>query len=270
MADESTSESSSATTQGRVTGVIVPPPDIRAVVDKTAQFVARNGRSFERKIAGETVSAKFAFLRASDPYHAYYEQKVSEITEQNALEAERAAAAASEPQDSSSSSAEPAAAATDADADTATAADGAADTTAQTAVADDSGAVVVERKAVEAATAKVVKKIKETALEPPDEEQFKIKHPVLSALDQEILYLTAQYTALSGTSFLEGLATREQRNPQFDFLKPTHAHFAYFTALVESYAKVLARTESQMQRCVHASVSYDPLFMVLTVICYVP
>lgn len=29
--------------QGKVTGVIIPPPEIRAVVDKTAQFVARNG-----------------------------------------------------------------------------------------------------------------------------------------------------------------------------------------------------------------------------------
>lgn len=29
--------------QTQVVGVIVPPPDIRAIVDKTAQFVARNG-----------------------------------------------------------------------------------------------------------------------------------------------------------------------------------------------------------------------------------
>lgn len=31
------------TVQGKVTGIIYPPPDIRAIVDKTAQFVARNG-----------------------------------------------------------------------------------------------------------------------------------------------------------------------------------------------------------------------------------
>lgn len=30
-------------TQTRAIGVILPPPDIRAIVDKTAQFVARNG-----------------------------------------------------------------------------------------------------------------------------------------------------------------------------------------------------------------------------------
>lgn len=30
-------------TQTRAIGVIQPPPDIRAIVDKTAQFVAKNG-----------------------------------------------------------------------------------------------------------------------------------------------------------------------------------------------------------------------------------
>jgi splicing factor 3A subunit 1 len=30
-------------TQTRAIGIIMPPPDIRAIVDKTAQFVAKNG-----------------------------------------------------------------------------------------------------------------------------------------------------------------------------------------------------------------------------------
>ena len=64
--------------QGKVTGIIIPPPDIRAVVDKTAQFVARNGKGFEEKIAsrGEGKTAKFNFMKQFDPYHAYYEQKI--------------------------------------------------------------------------------------------------------------------------------------------------------------------------------------------------
>jgi splicing factor 3A subunit 1 len=37
---------------------------------------------------------------------------------------------------------------------------------------------------------------------------------------------------------LAGLAQREQRNPQFDFLKPTHLLFSYFTGLVDAYTKV--------------------------------
>jgi hypothetical protein len=64
--------------QGKVTGIIIPPPDIRAVVDKTAQFVARNGKSFEQRIlsSGEGKTAKFNFMKQFDPYHAYYEQKI--------------------------------------------------------------------------------------------------------------------------------------------------------------------------------------------------
>ena len=73
------------TIQGKVTGIIKPPPDLRAIVDKTAQFVARNGRSFERKIAGETASGKFSFIKPSDPYHGYYEFKVLEFMEKQGL-----------------------------------------------------------------------------------------------------------------------------------------------------------------------------------------
>lgn len=240
MADEQEQE---ATAQGRVTGLILPPPDIRAVVDKTATFVARNGRSFERKIAGETASAKFAFLRPSDPYHAYYEHKLRELAA--ADETPAAAAAVEErPQQQQQEQEQQS--------------DGQQQQQQQNAVTQEApqqqqqqeGDVVAEKKAVEAATAKVVKKLKEQEqLAPPEEEQFKLKHPAaLGALDQEIMYLTAQYTALSGTAFLAGLATREQRNPQFDFLKPTHALFAYFTALVDSYVKVLARADSHMAR----------------------
>ena len=89
--------------------------------------------------------------------------------------------------------------------------------------------------------APVARAAKSMPKEAPTKEEFKIQHPRLSALDSDIIRLTAQYTAVSGKPFLSGLATREQRNPQFDFLKPTHALFAYFTTLVESYAKILVK-----------------------------
>lgn len=37
----------SVATQTHAIGVIVPPPDIRAIADKTAQFVARSGKMYE-------------------------------------------------------------------------------------------------------------------------------------------------------------------------------------------------------------------------------
>jgi splicing factor 3A subunit 1 len=225
MAAEEPQQEHEATVQGRVTGIIYPPPDIRAVVNKTAQFVANNGRAFESRIVGERMSAKFSFLREADPYHAYYEHKVSEFI---AKKAEPLAAQPQQEKEQEQHQQEK--------------------TQEVVKAAETTGDVVVEKKAVQDVTAQVAKKIKETELQPPPEEKFIIKHPTLSALDQEIMYLTAQYTALSGSSFLSGLATREQRNPQFDFLKPTHPLFAYFTALVESYTLVLAKQDAQMKR----------------------
>ena len=51
--------------QGETIGIIVPPPDIKAIVNKTAQFVARNGKSFEERIlaSDEGKSSKFNFLK---------------------------------------------------------------------------------------------------------------------------------------------------------------------------------------------------------------
>ena len=65
-------------TQTHAVGVITPPPDIRAIVDKTAQFVARNGPEFETRILGsEKNNAKFNFLLPADPYSAYYKSKIA-------------------------------------------------------------------------------------------------------------------------------------------------------------------------------------------------
>lgn len=103
--------------QTHAVGVIHPPPDIRAIVDKTAQFVAKNGAprtvmlhccaaccaaaasaisaapcllapnrrcvfragvEFEKRIvANERDNVKFNFLKSTDPYHKYYRSRVS-------------------------------------------------------------------------------------------------------------------------------------------------------------------------------------------------
>ena len=63
-------------------GPLQPPPDIKNIVDKTAQFVARNGPEFEQRILSDNEkkqNPKFAFLQASDPFHAYYVAKVQEL-----------------------------------------------------------------------------------------------------------------------------------------------------------------------------------------------
>lgn len=51
--------------------------------------------------------------------------------------------------------------------------------------------------------------------------------------------LTAQFVARNGRQFLTTVMQREQRNYLFDFLRPQHSLFNYFTKLVEQYTKVV-------------------------------
>ena len=207
---------------GRVTGVIIPPPDIRAVVDKTALFVAKNGKSFEEKIlnSAEGKTAKFNFMRQQDPYHAYYEHRIREIEEgrTNTIAAT-------------------------------------APTNAPPQPVKDASHESVERKTVTTTVkasllhpiARIIQAKKESggAFKPPTPFEFSLGHPSgLLPVDSDVIKLTAQYTAVSGRDFLGALAQREQRNPQFDFLKPTHMLFSYFTALVDAYSKILRPDES--------------------------
>lgn len=63
-------------------GIIMPPPDIKLVVDKTAQFVARNGEAFAKRIMNnERNTTKFGFLQPDNPYHPYYQSKLQEFTD---------------------------------------------------------------------------------------------------------------------------------------------------------------------------------------------
>jgi len=60
-------------------GIIYPPVEIRAIIDKTSHFVAKNGISFEQKIvAQQGFNAKFSFLNPTDPYHLYYRAKLKD------------------------------------------------------------------------------------------------------------------------------------------------------------------------------------------------
>ncbi|XP_073723744.1 splicing factor 3A subunit 1 [Misgurnus anguillicaudatus] len=75
--------------------------------------------------------------------------------------------------------------------------------------------------------------------EPPPEYEFMADPPSISAFDLDVVKLTAQFVARNGRQFLTQLMQKEQRNYQFDFLRPQHSLFNYFTKLVEQYTKVL-------------------------------
>ena len=75
--------------------------------------------------------------------------------------------------------------------------------------------------------------------DPPPEFEFIADPPSISAFDLDVVKLTAQFVARNGRQFLTNLMHREQKNYQFDFLRPQHSLFQYFTKLLEQYTKVL-------------------------------
>lgn len=53
---------------------MIPPPEIKSIIEKTANYVAKNGASFESMIMKvEANNIKFNFLKFNDdPYRPFY------------------------------------------------------------------------------------------------------------------------------------------------------------------------------------------------------
>jgi len=80
----------------------VPPPEIRAIVDKTAEYVAKNSEKFERTVLERHLSdPRFSFLNPWDPYNYYYETTKQYHRSMNEMEPNQGGSPpSSQPQDS--------------------------------------------------------------------------------------------------------------------------------------------------------------------------
>ena len=56
--------------------IVIPPGDLQTVVDKTASYVAKNGRSFEDIVFSKDKS-RFSFLKPGDRHYNYYLHKLN-------------------------------------------------------------------------------------------------------------------------------------------------------------------------------------------------
>merc|ERR1712187_232636 len=190
-------------------GLIFPPADIRGVIDKTAQFVAKCGPEFEQRVLREQNHTKFAFLLPSNPYRPYYEFKVKEFKTGVVEEAKPEV-----PQ----------------------------------AIIDQKAKEEEKKKKKEQLKMITQGERKKKVVKPPPPDQYIVNHPFIAPMDMDIIKLTAQFVARNGQKFLIGLTQRESRNPQFDFLKPTHALFGYFTSLVDAYTKCLMPNKDEVEK----------------------
>jgi splicing factor 3A subunit 1 len=231
-----------------VIGIIRPPPEIRAVADKTALFVSKNGRAFEHKILSSEKgkTPKFAFLHASSPFHAYYEDRIrfyengGDDDEEKRREAQKKEEAAREEEEiKAREEAEK---------------KKKRDAKMKASAVDPVARVLLRSRAVIEEARRVAVKADDGTettngpVPPPTLRHVSLPAPSnVSPAEIEIIKLTAQYVALSGRAdtvhkrdnFLNNLTLREWTNPEFTFLQPRHAHFAYFTALVDGYRTFL-------------------------------
>eukprot|EP01017_Pseudomicrothorax_dubius_P004815 TRINITY_DN1106_c0_g1_i4.p1 TRINITY_DN1106_c0_g1~~TRINITY_DN1106_c0_g1_i4.p1 ORF type:complete len:617 (+),score=193.87 TRINITY_DN1106_c0_g1_i4:258-2108(+) len=193
-------------------GLILPPKKIREIADRTAEFVAKNGSTFEEVLMKEEASnPKFSFLKQGDPYRPYFDSKVVEYA--------KALAAGREIQREETPAPAPA--------------------PAPLPVASTQMTLVQSRD---------FKKEIKREVRPPPPNQFIIQHPKVPPMELEMMKLTAQFVARNGQKFMLELTEREKQNPAFDFLKPNHAQFAYFTSLVDSYSKIIMPRQEELTK----------------------
>ncbi|KAL8641393.1 MAG: hypothetical protein Q9228_001782 [Teloschistes exilis] len=170
-------------------GVVLPPRDIRAIVEKTAGYVARNGVVFEDRIREkEKHNPKFSFLSASDAYNPFYAWRLNEVREGR-------------------------------------------------------GTAVSAGRVGEAVPVSEPEKPKGPAA--PPEFHFSARMPNISAQDLDVVRLTALFVAKNGRSFMTTLSQKETRNYQFDFLRPQHSLYQFFSRLVDQYALLLQAVSAE-------------------------
>jgi len=206
-------------TFGKQVGIIVPPPDIKVIVDRTAQFIARLGKPFEREIiARDGKNKQFQFLYAENHYHAYYQDMIQQIKSGEAaakkLVAEKEKAEAAQREEAARVEEEK-----------------------RKAEEAKKKLTLKEKLYMQLAKLKVAER---TLSEAPPADVYTVRTPsIVYPVDVDIIKLTAQFVARNGRQFLAGLTAREQRNPQFEFLNPAHPLFTFFQKLVDAYAKVV-------------------------------
>ncbi|XP_032510380.1 splicing factor, suppressor of white-apricot homolog isoform X4 [Phocoena sinus] len=99
----STAETTSGVTSTTITtsalasvaAIIPPPPDIQPVIDKLAEYVARNGLKFETSVRAKN-DQRFEFLQPWHQYNAYYEFKKQFFLQKEGAESAQAVSALEE------------------------------------------------------------------------------------------------------------------------------------------------------------------------------
>ena len=268
-----------------IEGIIRPPPEIRAVADKTAIFVAKNGRDFEKRIlnSAKGKTPKFAFLHDSSPFHAYYEDRIVFYANGGSAEEEKKKNDEKKKKDDENndeggkddtekkSDQEKQSESKEGGENTQPKESSKTTRKAKSIVDPVAKSLLAQRAKIKQMNEKKStsedkndtantneekkeeSKEDETTKEEMHTPQVIYTTPLppkgISQCQLEIIKTTAQFTALNhgdnnknSNPFLHELTVLEWQNPIYGFLQPRHAHYAYFTQLVDIYIRILQRS----------------------------
>lgn len=200
-------------------GIIHPPPAIQHVIDQTARLIAKKGIIFEERIKGdERANTKFAFLNDADVFNAYYRAKIEAFRDGTGPLAGK---------------------------DTATQAAGDSSSTIQ----GPGDGQLVPGPGQEAIDDDQSEAQRPTE---PRPDLFSLDLPNISAVDLDVIKLTAFFVAKKGKSFARDLLEKERNSNQFQFMRPQHSLFGLYSRIIEQYRTVLFPPHDLMQ---HLTIS---------------
>ena len=75
--------------------------------------------------------------------------------------------------------------------------------------------------------------------EKPEDFAFSARMPNISAQDLEVVKLTALFVAKNGRSWMTALSQKMGADFQFDFLRPQHSLYQFFSRLVDQYTDLI-------------------------------
>ena len=230
---------------GEGISMIYPPPETKKVIDKAATLVAQYGIQVETSMKEDP---NFSFINKSDPYYPYYQSKILQSKEElrQNLKKKMEEYYSQEKSNPNNENQE-----------------------FINKKRKEDNIIELEKEAKELLKEAMQDKIDllrsdknlnnlEKVTQPiPD--MFSVPQPNISGTELDIIKISAQFVAKNGQKFLSDLIRREKDNPQFDFMKPQHTLFGYFTFLVGCYAKILNNKNEIMSKIEKYATNSDEI-----------
>ena len=225
--------------------MIYPPPETKKVIDKAATLVAQYGIQVETSMKEDP---NFSFINKKDPYYLYYQSKILQSKEElrQNLSKKIEEYYSQENKNTNNENQE-----------------------FLNKKRKEDNLIELEKEAKELLKEAMQDKIdllksdknlnNLDKIPQPVPDMFSVPQPNISGTELDIIKISAQFVAKNGQKFLSDLIRREKDNPQFDFMKPQHTLFGYFTFLVGCYAKILNNKNEIMSKIEKYATNSDEI-----------